>query len=327
MSTGSETGRRNAQRIVKTIWKYPMISRGEIADRLKLERSTITLQVSRLLDIGLVSELSEGRAGPNGGRRPIQLGINKNYGYVVGIESRSDSYSAVAMNMAGDTLRYMREYRPLSSRSTPAAFAEEVESLVRSFAEELDPDGRLRGIGLAAGSDTPFGVGELISERLGLPVAVATGAQCCAWGELAFRKADGPTNFLFTLIRLRDEGNGLVPHARTDLDLGIVIDGKVHAGSDLSPVQPRGAYRSPSALARHLALFANAFVFDTVYVGGDIGLFGEGFLKALENEMARARTLPSVVPRKAAYATLGDRAVAYGAAGMQIYRIFSRIES
>ncbi len=324
MATGNETGRRNAQRIVKTIWKNPMISRGEIADRLKLERSTITLQVSRLLDLGLVSELSEGRAGPNGGRRPIQLGINKDYGYVLGIDSRSDSYAVVAMNMAGETLRYRREESPFASE--PISFAEQVEGIARSFAGDLG-GGRLLGVGLAAGSEAAGGMGELVSARLGASVAVATGAQCCAWGELAFRKADGPMNFLFALVRSRDDGRIPMAHRRTDLDLGIVIDGKVHAGSELSPVQPHGAYRSPSSLARHLALFANAFVFDTVFVGGDVGRLGDGFLKTLENEMARARSVPSVAPRKAAYATLGDRAVAYGAAGMQIYRIFSRIES
>lgn len=318
---GNEEGRRNAARIVQTIWKNPMISRGEIADRLKLERSTITLQVSRLLNLGLVAELCEGRAGPNGGRRPIQLGINKDYGYVVGIQSEIDSYAAVAMNMAGEALRYRRESRPLSASS----FAEDVAAVARSFAGELDVGGRLLGVGLGVGG-AAAAEAAAASQRLGLPVSVASGAQCCAWGELAFRKSEGSANFLFALVQFEDEGKGFNVHARTELDLGIVIDGKVHAGSDLAAVQPRGAYRSPSALARHLALFANAFVFDTVYVGGDVSRLGDSFLKTLEGEMARSRTLPSLTPRKASYATLGDRAVAYGAAGMQIYRIFSRID-
>jgi hypothetical protein len=76
-----------------------------------------------------------------------------------------------------------------------------------------------------------------------------------------------------------------------------------------------------------LALFANAFVFDTVFVGGDVARLGDGFLGTLENEMTRERSLPALTPRKAAYATLADRAVAYGAAAMQIIRIFSRIDS
>lgn len=40
---------RDAARIVRTIWKNPLISRFEIAERLGLERSTITHQVNRLL--------------------------------------------------------------------------------------------------------------------------------------------------------------------------------------------------------------------------------------------------------------------------------------
>jgi predicted transcriptional regulator len=55
---------RNAARIIRTIWKNPLISRYEIAERLHLERSTITHQVNRLLELGLITEISEG--GPCG---------------------------------------------------------------------------------------------------------------------------------------------------------------------------------------------------------------------------------------------------------------------
>jgi hypothetical protein len=111
-----------------------------------------------------------------------------------------------------------------------------------------------------------------------------------------------------------------------------VIDGKVHTGSDLSTLRPRGAFRSQAALVRHLALFADAFVFETVYVGGDVSRLGAGFLETLEKELSKERKLPErnrsgFTPRTAVPATLADKAVAYGAAVMSIYRVFSRIDA
>ena len=86
MPRGSGIGPNTAARIVRTIWQNPQISRVGIAERLALDKSTITNQVARLIDIGLIEEIDEGSAGTRGGRRPIHLAINRSFGRVIGIE-------------------------------------------------------------------------------------------------------------------------------------------------------------------------------------------------------------------------------------------------
>ena len=71
MPKGNGAVPNNAGRIVRTIWQNPHISRVGIAERLGLSKSTVTYQVSRLIESGIIDEISEGAAGNRGGRRPI----------------------------------------------------------------------------------------------------------------------------------------------------------------------------------------------------------------------------------------------------------------
>ena len=96
MSRRNQVCTNTAAKIVRTIWQNPHISRVGIAERLGLDKSTVTNQVSRLIDIGLIAETEEGSAGTHGGRRPIHLAMNRSFGRVVGIEMQFASYVAVA---------------------------------------------------------------------------------------------------------------------------------------------------------------------------------------------------------------------------------------
>ena len=102
MPRGSGIGPNTAARIVRTIWQNPRISRVGIAERLSLDKSTVTNQVSRLIEIGLVEEMDEGSAGTRGGRRPIHLAMKRSFGLVIGIEIQHESYVAVAVDFGGE---------------------------------------------------------------------------------------------------------------------------------------------------------------------------------------------------------------------------------
>jgi len=77
---------RTATRIFRTIWHNPNISRVDLADRLGLDKSTVTKQVAYLIDTGLILEKEEGEASSRGGRTPIYLAVNREYGRFIGIE-------------------------------------------------------------------------------------------------------------------------------------------------------------------------------------------------------------------------------------------------
>ena len=354
---------RNAARIVRTIWKNPMISRGEIADRLKLERSTITHQVNRLLDIGLVTEISEGQSGPTGGRRPIHLSINKDYGFVIGIEMQVEAYSVAAVNLSGEVLRFKKVER----RITTETFIDDVISIARSFAFELGGMEKLLGVGVGLGGiiDSERGIihrsiplkltasldfAGAIAEREDLPFLIDNDANCCAWGELAFHKADGLKNFLFVLVYFLGRSPEHRDHGGTGFGLGIVIDGKVYTGADFTAGEFRSAFwteddraqfsipfeamselpenkplleRFVHEAARNLALFVNTFNLNKVFIGGDIENESVDVPAALREEIDRNWMYPKSARCEVCYSSFGEKAVAYGAAGMLLYRIFT----
>ncbi|HCM25126.1 MAG TPA: ROK family transcriptional regulator [Treponema sp.] len=354
---------RNAAHIVRTIWKNPMISRFEIAERLGLERSTITHQVSSLLDIGLVTEISEGKSGPSGGRRPIHLAINKDYGFIIGIEMQVEAYSVVAVNLAGEILSFKKAEKKVIAET----FVDDVIGIARSFAAGLGGMERLLGIGVGMGgiidSDrgivhnsiplhltTPLDFSGAIAERSDLPFIIGNDANCCAWGELAFHKADGLKNFLFALVQFRSGDQANQEYGGVGFGLGIVIDGKVHTGRDFTAGEFRSAFwtdgnkaqfaipyeeikslprnaalleRFVRELSRNLALFVNTFNMDKVFIGGDIENEAIDFPALLRAEIDRNWMYPTPVRCDVGWSSLGDKAVPYGAAGMLLYRVFT----
>ncbi len=57
----------NTSNVLKTIWNNKGISRIDIAKKLKLDKSTVTVIVNNLIDKNYVIEIVEGEAGPKGG--------------------------------------------------------------------------------------------------------------------------------------------------------------------------------------------------------------------------------------------------------------------
>lgn len=74
----------NQQLILDFIHRTKEISRAEIAEKLGLNKATVSSQVTELLDKELLIETRIGAS--SGGRRPIMLRINAQAGLVIGIE-------------------------------------------------------------------------------------------------------------------------------------------------------------------------------------------------------------------------------------------------
>lgn len=354
---------RNAARIVRTIWKNPLISRFEIADRLGLERSTITHQVSRLLKSGLVNEIAEGRAGPNGGRKPIHLAINKDYGYIIGIEMQYEAYSVVGVNLAGDILRFKKVPRAL----VPESFIDDVLTIARSFSEELGGPEHLLGVGVGVSGiiDSERGIikfsiplklagslefSQSIAERSDIPFLIDNDANCCAWGELAFHRVNGFKNFLFCLVQFRSAMESLEDSGGVGVGFGVVIDGKVFTGVDFTAGEFRSAFwdgpersqfslsprelgrittgddvmrRFAVELSKNVALLVNTLDLNKVFIGGDVENYCQDFPVILQNEIRRNWMYSMESHCEVSYSSMGEKTVAYGAAGMLLHRIFT----
>jgi predicted NBD/HSP70 family sugar kinase len=245
MPRGSGVGPNTAARIVRTIWQNPRISRVGIAERLGLDKSTVTNQVARLIEIGLIDEISEGTAGTRGGRRPIHLAMNRSFGRVIGIEIQVESYVAVVVDLAGEILAETRGGVPRGWDGSTETMLE----VIRTCSAELCPDEeKLLGVGVGTGGlvdlkkgrirysvplgiRTPVDFGAGVAAKLSVPCLIENDANCCAWGELAFNRNESLRDFLFALIEFRRDPMSLGLSGGIGVGFGIVLGGKVYSGA------------------------------------------------------------------------------------------------
>jgi Transcriptional regulator/sugar kinase len=227
-----------------------------IAERLGLDKSTVTNQVSRLIDIGIIEEIDEGSASARGGRKPIYLAINKAFGRVIGIEVQVESYVAVVADLSGEILAEHRGSVSLRN----AVFPKVMLGIINECCEVLCPDReKLLGVGVGTGGlvdrkkgrirySVPLGTKEAIdfgasvADELPFPCLVENDANCCAWGEIAFNRGEMLKDFLFALIEFRRDTTSLGMSGGIGVGFGIALGGKVYSGAHGNAGEFRSAF-------------------------------------------------------------------------------------
>ena len=251
-----DSGSRTASRIFKAIWRSPNISRVDIANKLGLDKSTVTNQVSRLIELGIIEETEVGEASSRGGRRPIQLAIRKSFGRIIGIEIQVASYTAVAVDLTGEILGERRGKIDVDYET----FSDNVLAIANETAAELcGGAGLLLGVGVGVGGlvdlkksrirysvpleiRQPLDFGKVVAGRLALPCFVENDANCCAWGELAFNRSEELHDFLFALVEYRKDKTSLGCYGGLGVGFGIVHGGKVYSGAHGNAGEFRSAF-------------------------------------------------------------------------------------
>ncbi|MDD7593419.1 MAG: ROK family transcriptional regulator [Peptoniphilaceae bacterium] len=76
----------NEVQILTTLYKYPNTSRSDLSQKLRLNKSSISEYTNRLLESSLIRENGTGDSTTKGGRKPICLEINYQYGLCLGID-------------------------------------------------------------------------------------------------------------------------------------------------------------------------------------------------------------------------------------------------
>lgn len=364
MTTIKRTKEINLFRVMRAIWQSGSISRVDIARVLKLDKSTVTFLVNDLLASHLVKEVAVGEAGPQGGRKPVFLTIEKDAGCVLGFEIQPEGYTAIAINLLGEIL-----YEHSGSLVTRGA------NLVEVFLDLLETTaGRMRkrelsiigaGVGVPGIIDQrrgvihhslPFGLSEMldfraaIAGKVDVPVFIENDANCCAWSELAFQRTAGLKNFLFALVEFRKGSAYPELYKGIAIGLGLVINGRVHYGADYSAGEFRSVFwkgprpaqlalsdremlevetnksargRFIAELSKNLALFVNTLDLNQVFVGGAIEKYRDEVAPVLAEEIQRNWSYATKVPCEVSFSSLGDRSVAYGAAGMFLGQLFT----
>lgn len=352
-----------ASRIFKVAWKFPGISRIAIAERLGLDKSTVTNQVNHLISIGLLEEVDEGCSSSRGGRRPIQLAIRRSFGRVLGMELQYNGWKLVELDLSGSILS---EHK-VKGRFNPDTLADSIASIVESFETPQNSQfGPVLGIGIGLGGlidqkknrvrySIPLGIkepidfGKSFSSRISIPCIIENDANCCAWGEIAFGKGDA-RNFLYVLVEYRDDTGTMASFGGIGVGIGIVLGGRVYTGSHGNAGEFRSAFcdgpgdsqlslpeeelkiitkdpkilaKANDELARNLAMLANTLNLDMIIISGDIEEMGVDLPSTISRRLEENWMFPVLKRTEIRYSTLGPRAVAYGAAGMMLETMVS----
>ena len=76
----------NQRTILEAIYNRDAVSRAELARILNMSKPAMAVNVSELLQLGIVREIGEGHCAEGGGRKPIMLQFNKEFRYIVAID-------------------------------------------------------------------------------------------------------------------------------------------------------------------------------------------------------------------------------------------------
>jgi ROK family/Winged helix-turn-helix DNA-binding len=245
----------NIIRVLKSVWLKPGISRIEISKQLGLDKSTVTIVVNRLMELGFIGEIPSHITTYSSGRRPVGLSLREKVGAILGLEIQTSHYYAVVIDLSGTVLSRFDGEIDGRSKDIITTFLEIYRQAYRNM-EGLELP--LLGIGIAfSGMINPYSGIIVDSNPLGIhsplnfcreieafikvPVFIENDANCGCWAELNVNRGDRSRDFLFVLGEFRKarffEDNTRV----LAVGMGMVMGERVHYGKDFSA----GEYKSP----------------------------------------------------------------------------------
>lgn len=217
----------NSILVLSEIINQPHVSRAMISELTGLNKATVSEIVRRLIDDNYVIEIGPGKSTSSGGRRPIQLTVNKKAGVSISFEVRYDRISYLITYLDGQKIDYTIEEKEINKDNLVDFIAEVVEEVKESIGDipfgiigvtisihgivhentiEFTPYFDLDQIDLVA----------LLNERLDLPIYIENEANLSALAEAAF---DNEHKSLISFS------------AHTGIGAGIILDGKLHRGN------------------------------------------------------------------------------------------------
>ena len=211
------------------------ISRIDIAESTRLEGSTVSKIVARLLENEFVYENGVGSASPQGGRKKRFLHLNPEKAYAVGVDLGPQDNEIAISDFSGQILRRTT----IPNSPDPQQALEAVARGVKKLLQSDLPQGRVVGIGVSlvglvdakegrvlAGDSLGWGdevsVGSILRQALNLdlPLYFDNGARLAALAEIWFGKHTSrpPQDLVFLDVS-------------AGVGAGIVIQGQLYHGS------------------------------------------------------------------------------------------------
>lgn len=225
------TRRLNRQRLLEAIRRLGPISRADLSKRTHLSPPTVSALVEELVgDAALLREIGVGAS--SGGRPPILLEFNADYGCLVGVDIGSRTVRFALTDLQGRVLaRDQQRTRADSCDATIEQVLYGIDGLFRKSGRDVR---KLFAIGIGAPGMTDVTTGrvisaanlagwtnvplrELVQARFKAPVHVDNDANMAALGERWQGVARQANDFVFLAL-----GAGV--------GAGVVIGGRLHRG-------------------------------------------------------------------------------------------------
>jgi predicted NBD/HSP70 family sugar kinase len=312
------TRRLNRQRVLDVVRRLGPLSRADLSKRTQLSPPTVSALVDELTTgVALLREIGIGAS--SGGRPPILLEFNADFGTVAGVDIGPDGVRVALADLQGRVVaRHHEPYPALSSGPQVDLVCAAVETLLARAGRasqrlfgigvgapgQADVTGRVNAPSVPGWSDVPLG--DLLTTRFKVPVLVDSHANFAAIGERWQGAAQGIGDFVFLALGTR-------------VGAGIVIDGRLHRGhqwqaGDISglmldvPGAP-SAPEMPSMLQRLVASVITLLDPALVVCGGSLMAAHPEFVDRLRTAVSAIVPHVPAIERSA----LGDEATLLGA--------------
>ena len=230
----------NTSLVANTIWKEKRISRADIARKLNLYRSTVTNITSYLVENNVVREGTVRESSQQGGRRPVELSINPDFGCVIGFDIQPSHYRAVILAADGHELWSYKghlgniPFEAMFDSALDAALPVQKSLGIPIIAISYSVPGIVKEDYSGVIHSFPFhsdnlNVREIVHKRFKGPVFVENDANTSAWMDVASKNIKD--NALSIVADFHEESFTNPEIVGIGAGMGIIINGNVYRGS------------------------------------------------------------------------------------------------
>ena len=246
----------NISHVFETVWKNKEISRIDISRKLELYRSTVSNIIGTLLSNDVIIEGEQGAVTEKGGRKPVFLSVNKDFGCILGIELQPDYYIVSALAFNGEPFFSMKAETPFNPSyvdKPDEMFVYVIDKIVDHLLPSVkDFPMPLLGIcfaspgivdidkGVVIRSDPfnlhDFNFAEKLGKRYGVTLFLENDAKCCGWLHCSKNQDLVRNDFLCVLAKnlsgIDKFKKNRIYNKGIGIGMSISMDGRIINGSN-----------------------------------------------------------------------------------------------
>jgi len=136
----------NKSTLLSIIFKEERVSRSQLAKMTKIAKSSVSQLVDELLQEGIIVETGEGEASSKGGRKPIYLMINQDYGCVIALVVRHQTTNIAVCNLEGEIIGQIEHP---TAKYRGESLVKELENVITKQIKSCEEKMQLLGIGIS----------------------------------------------------------------------------------------------------------------------------------------------------------------------------------